>query len=76
MNDGAKKYCNKEIYIKDLFATSAPAGGGWRKYTVPLASFRCDYDGARLDQIDRVDFQNYVPLEKVPFCLANFEIVR
>jgi hypothetical protein len=53
-NEGsAKKYCNKEVYIRDLIAspaTSAPAPGGWRRYTAPFSMWRCDYDGAMPEQ--------------------------
>ncbi|KAI8470025.1 MAG: hypothetical protein J3K34DRAFT_521703 [Monoraphidium minutum] len=76
LNEQEQRYCNNEVFIRDLANSSTPLRGGWAAYRLPFSALRCDYEGALPDQVDRVDIQNASPDSSAAFCLANFEIAR
>ncbi len=71
-----QKFCNAELRTGNATVrTARPAPGGWARYELPLSRFRCDYDGARLTDVNRVDFQNPSRLPAL-FCLARLRLLR
>jgi cullin-associated NEDD8-dissociated protein 1 len=64
-----KGYCRNAIFTSQLPVFEERAGG-WRRYVVPLQMLGCDYPGATLQDVNRLEFQNEGEMP-VPFCLAQ-----
>lgn len=64
-----KGYCRNSIFTSQL-PVFEERQGGWRRYVVPLSMLGCDYPGATLREVNRLEFQNENEMP-VPFCLAQ-----
>jgi cullin-associated NEDD8-dissociated protein 1 len=64
-----KGYCRTSVFTGQLPAAEERPGG-WRRAVVPLSALQCDYPGATLAEVNRLEFQNEGE-KPVPFCLAD-----
>jgi hypothetical protein len=69
-----KKYCNADAHTGQ-FVTQRLTDDGWFAFTIPLSTFKCDYEGAMPYQIDRIDLQNTNVLHAA-FCLGELKLLR
>jgi hypothetical protein len=74
LNFEFQKYCNAELRTGN-YTPTAIAPRGWYQLTLPLADFKCDYNGALPSQVNRIEFQNTAELPAL-FCLAGLKLLR
>ncbi|WIA32859.1 hypothetical protein OEZ86_006034 [Tetradesmus obliquus] len=74
LNFEFQKYCNAELRTEN-YTPTATAPGGWYRFTLPFADFKCDYDGALPTQVNRIEFQNTAERNAL-FCLAGLRLLR
>jgi hypothetical protein len=74
LNFEFQKYCNADLRTGN-YTPTARAPQGWYQFTLPFADFKCDYEGALPNQVNRIEFQN---TEEQPalFCLAGLRLLR
>jgi hypothetical protein len=73
-NFEAKKYCNSDTRTGQ-HVTKRLTDDGWFHFTIPLGTFKCDYEGAQPWQINRIDLQNTKVLHAA-FCLGELKLLR
>jgi hypothetical protein len=74
LNFEFQKYCNAELRTGN-YTPTAIVPRGWYQFTLPLADFKCDYDGALPSQVNRIEFQNTAELPAL-FCLTGLKLLR
>jgi hypothetical protein len=77
-NEEAKKFCNAEVFLnasRPASEAAGPRGSSFYTFRLPLAQFKCDYEGAMLSDITNISFEN-ANARRGFVCIARVAILR